>query len=514
MKKARKIIKKFGLDKIIWTYKGFHGVLSTFYPVIDAVFHPNHLKYFGRQNTMAIFFIFNNYIHWYWSDVDMKQLREKMILKIKRQPNFLKKFLADWQKKLKLFYNLLPLISKERLKKISDEQLLRLFNDFYSRFIDEFSMMMAVADAFSMHADRFLEPAFKKFLKNNFEKYFSILISPIDKSFINLEEDNRLRILKEIEKNIKLFKIFSSSPKNKIPKLLDKFPLIKKKLQNHVRNFFWLRNNYAYAPYLNEKFFIGELKEMIRNQIEPEKALKEGKQKQKTIGKQKKELIKKLRLPAKLKLYIKLSEIFFYGQDRRKQALITSFWYQNLFRDEFARRLKVEGEEVKYALCSELIDLLLNKTEYSRKEWRERKKHCLVVGTPNGSYIYSGKEVEEIHRLLFLLKQERVKEISGMIASRGVAKGRVKIIRKTHDLINMKSGDILVASMTRPEMVTAVKKASAIITDEGGITCHAAIISRELGIPCIIGTKVATQVLRDGDLVEVDADKGLVKIIK
>lgn len=58
-----------------------------------------------------------------------------------------------------------------------------------------------------------------------------------------------------------------------------------------------------------------------------------------------------------------------------------------------------------------------------------------------------------------------------------------------------------------------MKKAAAIITDEGGITCHAAIVSRELNIPCIIGTKVATKILKDGDLVEVNAEKGVVKII-
>jgi len=59
-----------------------------------------------------------------------------------------------------------------------------------------------------------------------------------------------------------------------------------------------------------------------------------------------------------------------------------------------------------------------------------------------------------------------------------------------------------------------MKKAVAVITDEGGITCHAAIVSRELKIPCIVGTKIATRVLKDGDKVEVDADKGVVKIIK
>ena len=77
-----------------------------------------------------------------------------------------------------------------------------------------------------------------------------------------------------------------------------------------------------------------------------------------------------------------------------------------------------------------------------------------------------------------------------------------------------KNKEILVSSMTTPSMVPIMKKAAAFITDEGGITCHAAILAREMKKPCIIGTKVATKALKDGDLVEVDADKGMVRIIK
>lgn len=105
-------------------------------------------------------------------------------------------------------------------------------------------------------------------------------------------------------------------------------------------------------------------------------------------------------------------------------------------------------------------------------------------------------------------------EIRGNIGSPGKIKGRVKIIMNAHNNPDFKKGDILVTGMTRPEFVPLMKKASAIITDEGGITCHAAIVSRELKKPCIIGTKIATKVLKDGDLVEVDANKGLVTIIK
>ncbi len=81
-------------------------------------------------------------------------------------------------------------------------------------------------------------------------------------------------------------------------------------------------------------------------------------------------------------------------------------------------------------------------------------------------------------------------------------------------ILPLKRGDILVAATTGPEIMAACQRAGAIVTDEGGITSHAAIVSRELNIPCIIGTKIATKVLKDGQLVEVDAEKGVVKIIR
>jgi len=78
----------------------------------------------------------------------------------------------------------------------------------------------------------------------------------------------------------------------------------------------------------------------------------------------------------------------------------------------------------------------------------------------------------------------------------------------------MNKGDIMVSHTTFPALVPAIKKAAALITDDGGITCHAAIVAREMKIPCVIGTKIATKVLKDGDKVEVDASKGIIKKVK
>jgi phosphohistidine swiveling domain-containing protein len=113
------------------------------------------------------------------------------------------------------------------------------------------------------------------------------------------------------------------------------------------------------------------------------------------------------------------------------------------------------------------------------------------------------------------LETEGVQSFKGTIAFKAPAvTGSVRLVF-THDDIKAFPNDaILVTAMTSPDFVPAMKTASAIVTDEGGVTCHAAIVARELKKPCVIGTKIATKALKDGDEVEVDAEKGAVKIIK
>jgi len=102
-------------------------------------------------------------------------------------------------------------------------------------------------------------------------------------------------------------------------------------------------------------------------------------------------------------------------------------------------------------------------------------------------------------------------EIKGMIAWRGKAQGRVRKILRPSEAGLLQTGEILVTNMTIPAYLLAMKKAVAFVTDEGGTTCHAAILAREMKKPCIIGTEVATKFLKDGDMVEVDAENGVVR---
>jgi len=118
------------------------------------------------------------------------------------------------------------------------------------------------------------------------------------------------------------------------------------------------------------------------------------------------------------------------------------------------------------------------------------------------------KKVEEITEDTKTIEGEVILE--GLSASPGVGSGSVKIVHGLGDLNKIQKGDVLVTNMTNPDMVPAMERASAIITDEGGSTCHAAIVSRELGVPAIVGTERATKILKENVIVSVDGTSGKV----
>lgn len=138
----------------------------------------------------------------------------------------------------------------------------------------------------------------------------------------------------------------------------------------------------------------------------------------------------------------------------------------------------------------------------------------------NNAYFYNLKTKkyilgeEAILKMNSIFKKEsfkNVKELKGTTANKGHAKGRTKIVLTKEDFLKVEKGDIIVASMTNALYVPIIGKCAAIITNEGGQTTHAAIISREMKKPCIVGTKIATKIFKDGDMVEVDANKGVVR---
>lgn len=184
------------------------------------------------------------------------------------------------------------------------------------------------------------------------------------------------------------------------------------------------------------------------------------------------------------------------------------------FFKEIGKRKNVDFKLLFYALPEEIIELLSNKKRVDKNLLKSRKKYSVVFVKNSKFNLYIKEKAKkiEIDQLDFV-KQEKTSIVTGRVAYIGNVTGEVKIVMRKDDLKNI-DGKIIVTPMTSIRFVPFIKKVKAIITDEGGIACHAAIISREFKIPCIIGTKIATKVLKDGDLVEIDSVKGEIRKIK
>ncbi|MFA6605058.1 MAG: PEP-utilizing enzyme [Patescibacteria group bacterium] len=478
--KVEEIISKYKIDQSTWTYKGFHGVLHTFFPVGQTGFPMK--KIYGDSSTITLFFVTNDYVHWYWNDNDLDRVRNLFLDNLKKDKNYLKKIQNDWYKKINDFESVIDKVDKINLEKLNDEELALLYDSFYEAYLEQFTYFMTLGDAVSMHADRYIIPEFEKILGNRFNEIFPKLITTKHISFIEEEQVDREKLLQYLKDG------------KKIP--LDK-------LEQHSAKYFYIQNNYAKGNYLTvddfSKIIYQDFKKLIDHT--PSKT-------RESILKEREGLIKELKLSKWNLSLIDMMDEFFGIQDTRKKYVLMANYYQFKFLREVEKRTKVPFDLLTYSVYSEFRKVLAKKID--KEELEGRKEMCVCIQTPNSYEIISGKTVKELLDL-YQNKKGVTEELKGVVASKGKAQGVVKIILKIHDMINMDEGDILVSSMTRPEMAPAMKKAAAIITDEGGITCHAAIVSRELGIPCIIGTKIATQVLKDGDKVEVDADNGVVK---
>ena len=511
----RQLLGKVDL-KQEWTHKSFHGILHTFFPAAEEAFNPLR-EYYGDSFTSHVFFVSEDHANWYWNTTDMRRMRDSLVKRVNENPSFLGKLQEDWHARVKAFEKVMAEVDSADISKLGNRELFGLYKRLYKAYLEEFALCTGLQESFSMHADELVLPAIKKFLEEKglgdyFIEYYSILTAPVDESFIFQERLNLLKILELVQKSPELMELFEMDAAE-IENELEKHEKLKAMLDEHARQFYWVQNNYAVAKVLDRKFFIGELQRLLReeNAVDAPNELKKMKAQIPEMKERKKKLIGELGVPQKLQNLIRIGEVFTYMQDVKKKYTLISNHYQKLFRDEIGMRLGLSEREMDYTYIWEL-EGMLEDGKVDREKLKSRRKNCMGLFTLDGYQIIDGDEAGRTYEEQFKVKV-KADEIWGTVASKGIARGIVRVVRKTHDLVNVMKGDVLVASMTRPEMVTAMEKACAIVTDEGGLACHAAIVSRELGIPCIIGTKVATAVLKDGDEVEVDAEKGTVKKI-
>lgn len=186
------------------------------------------------------------------------------------------------------------------------------------------------------------------------------------------------------------------------------------------------------------------------------------------------------------------------------------------FLRSIAQKLNVSYDDFHLYLPTEVLHLLEQVTINDQRYLSRRDGNWCVYTESNNSttIIDDGHRVRNISNL-FLKKESEIttNELKGDIGNKGIVRGVVKVVHSAKDFEKFTDGDVLVTAMTTPDFIALMQRSVAVVTEMGGLLSHAAITAREIGKPCIIGTKVATQILKDGDMVEVDADNGVVRIL-
>ncbi len=284
---------------------------------------------------------------------------------------------------------------------------------------------------------------------------------------------------------------------------------VDKKLEKIHKNYRWLDYMY-YGPPASLTQYRTEMAEAINYNanLDLETKLKKLKKEQDV-------LMKKLYFNKRARFLVSLAQTVLWQKGYRKDVEYHGFYSYEPFLREIAKRKGVsDWKDLLYMFPWEMKDYLL-KDNPDNNELRTRRKFSCLIVSQKGIKILTGDKARKYYADLGLEKSlTTLTETKGQCAFAGKAKGEVKLIFVPSDMAKMKQGDILVSQATSPDLISAMKNAAAIVTNTGGLICHAAITSRELKIPCVVGTKNATQIFKDGDLVEVDAESGVVRRIK
>jgi phosphoenolpyruvate synthase/pyruvate phosphate dikinase len=376
-------------------------------------------------------------------------------------------------------------------------QLTEWENELYTRFIQSI-----------------LEKKIKKYsLNESPAEAFTLVSTPEKLTNIQKEEKELFGLYFELLRKPKLLKLFRKSSEKEIEKNLPKSDKsFSKKLDVHHKKWLWLPFMYE-GPSWEKSYFIGVLSSMARQYLSKEEIELKKKEPERLI-KRKKDFLKKLPLTSKEKIYFKILSDSVYLKGYRKDVMYFSCYASEKMFSEIGKRLHLSLNQTRSFLVQEIKQAILYRN-FSVKELNDRLYFTLIKWINGKEEILTREKARAFFNKVFkLMKIKKVSKLQGSTAVPGLVKGIVKVVNHPNEMYKMNQGDILVSHSTNPNLVPAMKKAGAIITDIGGVTCHAAIVSRELNIPCVIGTKVATRILKDGEKVEVNASKGTVKLLK
>lgn len=442
-----------------------------------------------------------------WIDQEaFKKCTLEVLERERKNPGYLDDMIQTFEKKKELYLDYVKIIDNQDLEKLSNTQLLGYYNTFLHLYRNEYALPL-VTFLYKEHVSEMLYERLAPKLGEKTADALSCITTPEKKSFSFEERISILDIMSSIYDSMGK-EIFEKDPEEIITILKKEKPHIYDEVVDLSHKYFWINNNYRRVFVLGALDFIHKMKDESLSFNHPSEELKLMKDIRETALQKKKEYLELLDDEEKMMAYL-LAEGAWWQDERKKCNLIADHILIK-FLNAVSKKTGIPTSVLLNATMTEIGSVLYGKANL--EEIKERYKrpfsiYCKIRGDHAETLTKPGRRYTET-------EIEKVDEFRGTPASLGNVEGEVMIITKEEDFAKMKNGAILVSVMTRPEYVPIMKKAKGIITDEGGLTCHAAVVSREFGIPCIVGTKLATRVLKDGDIVELDAAKGIVKIKK
>jgi len=437
----------------------------------------------GMQRIFGFSYIKNfvyldaqRHMQWCTLTEDLITVGNKSIEKLKDQ-QFRQIIIKGMDKVLNLINLKIKEYKHKDLKLLSLPELFKYTNYFQNKLKEGLSYGIFF-EAFDFVIPEILQKAFSKLSPEEFLVITAITVP----TFLNIEEKKLLEIALKQKKGLG----------------------VTSNLEQHYQSYKWVRSGHIGKKKLTIDYFKERMKHL--NETEIRANLKY----YSTIKTKKQGLSKKYCFNASQLGLLQLVDEISPCHDVRKETFVKTIYYHDDILEEIGRRLGYKLEDLQYFTLKEILPLKEG-AKLDLEELKRRKKGLVYELDQGVEKIYSGDEAIARAEQELSFNYSQAKEIKGTPASLGFAQGKVRIIFAQKDFSKMMQGDILVTGMTRPEYMPIMKKAAAIITDEGGVTCHAAITARELNVPCIIGTRIATKVLKDGDLIEVDANKGIVK---
>lgn len=364
----------------------------------------------------------------------------------------------------------------------------------YSLFIDSFDVGVDLTKMKEIAAKYNLEP-----------QEVEILSTPSKMTFSDERKADLLSFTYRSFRNIR------NNDEKKTRSILDKHA---DWIERHRKEFDYYKSNYSHVKHVSreeiEAEILGYLEQpsLLEKEYKRLGAYSEMKRKEITA------IVRRHRLQENpLWFFASLT----YWREHRKKVNLMGIHVMDVLLQGIEKKLGIRKEALQYLSFDEVGNVLKGLISGSVLE-RRRMEGVLISATENGYRLFESQEARSIkYDLESMIPGDDSGSsdiIVGQTASQGYAKGIARIMLTQEDFGRFHEGEILITSMTRPEFVPLMKKAAGIVTNEGGITCHAAIVSRELGKPCVTGAKNATQRIREGDLVEVRANHATVRILK